>query len=124
MMRISDSSRVQICNSVTLLYKVFENFIINGKMNEIELLSRKHLRGSGHNLFVEEGHWNRRGKGRLPLKERLLKWANGKLISGKSRLCNCLPHLPLDCLRIYVTTSVFVLNLILFWSVLECVFRV
>ena len=41
------------------------------KVREIERTSWTKLQLSGYSLAVEEGRWNRRGRGRLPLEERL-----------------------------------------------------
>ena len=41
------------------------------KVNEIERVSWTRLRLSAHSLAIETGRWNRRGRGRLPLEERL-----------------------------------------------------
>lgn len=40
-------------------------------INEWHRLSFTKFRVSGHNLVCETGRWNRRGRGRLPLEERL-----------------------------------------------------
>ena len=40
-------------------------------VNELERRSWSRLRLSAHSLAIEEGRWNRRGRGRLPIEERL-----------------------------------------------------
>ena len=40
-------------------------------VNEIHRVSWTRLRLSAHSLAIEEGRWNRRGRGRLPVEERL-----------------------------------------------------
>ena len=40
-------------------------------VGELQRISFTRFRVSGHNLAVETGRWNRRGRGRLPLEERL-----------------------------------------------------
>ena len=70
--RQSDSSRRRVyCNS------------INGDLSTHTIYSTKHniyepyriaftrFRTSSHNLAVETGRWNRRGRGKLPMEERL-----------------------------------------------------
>ena len=67
----SDSSRFQLyCNSNPNL----ESYVIYTKeknVKEAHRVSWTKIRVNGHSLAVEEGRWNRRGKGRLPLEERL-----------------------------------------------------
>ena len=41
------------------------------KVNEIDRISWTRLRLSAHSLAIEKGRWNRRGRGRLPMEERL-----------------------------------------------------
>ena len=40
-------------------------------INELERMEWTRLRLSSHSLAVEVGRWNRRGRGRLPMEERL-----------------------------------------------------
>ena len=40
-------------------------------VNDLERISWSKLRLSAHSLAVETGRWNRRGRGRLPMEERL-----------------------------------------------------
>ena len=42
-------------------------------VNDIHRMSFTRFRVSGHTLAIETGRWNRRGRGRLPLEERLCK---------------------------------------------------
>ena len=43
----------------------------NSTVNELERMSWSKLRLSAHSLAIETGRWNRRGRGRLPIEERL-----------------------------------------------------
>ena len=58
-------------NTINPTYTVHDIYKCNTKVNELERVSWTRLRVSGHSLAVEEGRWNRRGRGRLPLEERL-----------------------------------------------------
>ena len=58
-------------NSVNPLYKVHDSYISSNKLSEVERVSWTRLRINGHSLAMEEGRWNRRGRGRLPREERL-----------------------------------------------------
>ena len=40
-------------------------------INELHRISFTRFRVSGHSLQIETGRWNRRGRGRLPVEERL-----------------------------------------------------
>ena len=43
----------------------------DGTINELHRIAWTRLRLSAHSLAIEEGRWNRRGRGRLPVEERL-----------------------------------------------------
>ena len=40
-------------------------------INELERISWSRMRLSAHSLVIETGRWNRRGRGRLPIEQRL-----------------------------------------------------
>ena len=44
---------------------------VEGITNEIERVSWTRFRLSSHSLAIEKGRWNRRGRGRFPVEERL-----------------------------------------------------
>ena len=48
-----------------------EIYVTKTNINENHRISWTRMRVSGHSLAVEEGRWNRRGRGRLPLEEHL-----------------------------------------------------
>ena len=50
---------------------VHDVYLKNIKVNEIERISWTKFRLSAHSLAIERGRWNRRGRGRLPIDERL-----------------------------------------------------
>ena len=71
-------SLIQSQSSRRLTYKILNpdltvHSIYNKRIgvNEVHRISFTQFRLSGHNLKIETGRWNRRGRGRLPIKERL-----------------------------------------------------
>ena len=46
-------------------------------LNEFHRMSFTHFRLSSHSLAVETGRWNRRGRGSLPLEERVCTCGDG-----------------------------------------------
>ena len=52
-------------------FKVHAIYTDGLSVNELERISWTRMRVSAHSLAVETGRWNRRGRGRLPLEERL-----------------------------------------------------
>ena len=62
-LRVSASSRVHMHNTVKPQYRVHDIYTTKHGVRELE-------RVSGHILEVEEGRWNRRWRGRLPMEER------------------------------------------------------
>ena len=88
--RQSDSSRRRVyCN------------LINGDLSTHNIYSTKHniyephriaftkFRTSSHNLAVETGRWNRRGRGRLPMEERLCSCGH---IQSEEHVISSCPH--------------------------------
>ena len=67
----STSSRLHFYKIVNPNLGVHDIYTNNIKVNDIERVSWTRLRLSAHSLAVEKGRWNRRGRGRLPLEERL-----------------------------------------------------
>ena len=67
----SGSNRLSFYKKINPNLVVHEIYTSNLNVNEIERVSWTRLRVSAHSLAVEKGHWNRRGRGRLPLEERL-----------------------------------------------------
>ena len=61
------------------------------KVNEIERMSWTRLRLSAHSLAIERGRWNRRGRGRLPIEERLCPC--GQIQTEAHIIENCLMSL-------------------------------
>ena len=60
-------------NTINPHHSVHDIYTTNIDVNELECVSwtRLRVRVNGHSLTVEEGRWNRRGRGRLPMEERL-----------------------------------------------------
>ena len=67
----STSNRLTFYKSINPNLNMHEIYKNITKVNEIERISWKRLRLSAHSLAIETGRWNRRGRGRLPVEERL-----------------------------------------------------
>ena len=72
----SDSSRRLSSRRLTYKYvnsemEVDKVYTKKQVINEVHRLCFTQFRTSGHSLACETGRWNRRGRGRLPLEERL-----------------------------------------------------
>ena len=70
-LRNSNSNRIIFYKTVNpdlVVHDIYEKQL---KVNEIERMSWTRLRLSAHSLAIETGRWNRRGRGRLPVEERL-----------------------------------------------------
>ncbi|MPC90304.1 hypothetical protein E2C01_085281 [Portunus trituberculatus] len=57
-------------NTINPHYSVHDIYTTKIGENEFDRVSWTRLRINGHSLAVEEGRWNRRGRGRLPMEER------------------------------------------------------
>ena len=67
----SESNRLLFYKSININLTIHPIYSNNIKVNEIERVSWTRLRLSAHSLAIERGRWNRRGRGRLPIEERL-----------------------------------------------------
>ena len=67
----SNSSRRQTYKLLNPELSVHDVYTKKGNVNDIYRISFTRLRLSSHNLAIETGRWNRRGRGRLPIEERL-----------------------------------------------------
>ena len=67
----SDSSRCLVYKDVNPSFLVHDIYRVKHVINEFHRISFTRFRVSGHSLAVETGRWNRRGRGRLPVEERL-----------------------------------------------------
>ncbi|KAI3382316.1 hypothetical protein SNEBB_005021 [Seison nebaliae] len=67
----STSSRRSMYKILNPDFKIHNVYTERKCINDIERISFSRLRVGGHSLAVETGRWNRRGRGRLPLEERL-----------------------------------------------------
>ena len=67
----SVSNRLSFYKAINPELTTHDIYTKNVKVNEIERVSWTRLRVSAHSLAVERGRWNRRGRGRLPMEERL-----------------------------------------------------
>lgn len=67
----SESNRLLFYKTVNPDLCVHEIYLKDIRVNEIERISWTRLRLSAHSLAIERGRWSRRGRGRLPLEERV-----------------------------------------------------
>ena len=54
-------------------FSVHDIYVKRQTVNDIYRSSFTRFRVSGHSLSIETGRWNKRGRGRLPLEERLCR---------------------------------------------------
>lgn len=73
--KITDSvtSRCLVYKEMNPNYQVHEIYRTRHSINEINRISFTRFRVCGHSLAIETGRWNRRGRGRLPIEERLCR---------------------------------------------------
>ena len=71
-LRLSESSRrVVYCRDINANLSVHNLYLTKSNIFEVHRVAFTRLRVSSHSLAVETGRWNRRGRGRLPMEERL-----------------------------------------------------
>ncbi len=68
---VSESNRVELYKTINPDLSVHEIYHTKTKVNERQRISWTRFRVSAHSLAIEERRWNRRGRGRLPMEERL-----------------------------------------------------
>ena len=89
----SDSSRRVIYRDINPNLGVHDIYKIKHTINENHRLSFTKFRVSGHSLMCETGRWNRRGRGRLPLEERLC--VCGNIQTERHVVENCIKTQPI-----------------------------
>ena len=67
----SASSRCVVYKEINPTCSVHSLYVNKHNINEAHRIAFTRFRVSGHSLAIETGRWNRRGRGRLPLEERL-----------------------------------------------------
>ena len=67
----SDSSKCIYYLVINPDMKVHAIYNTKVRLNELERMSWSKLRLSAHSLVIETGRWNRRGRGHLPMEQRL-----------------------------------------------------
>ena len=67
----STSSKMQFYKLINPDCYVHSIYDSNVKVNELERISWTRMRVSAHSLAIESGRWNRRGRCRLPIEERV-----------------------------------------------------
>ena len=75
----SDSGRVLVYKGINPDLNVHPIYSSKVQVNELERVKWTKMRLSAHSLAVEVGRWNRRGRGRLPVEERLCTVDNDKI---------------------------------------------
>ena len=70
-LRNSNSNRIMFYKTINPDLVVHDIYVKRLKVNETERISWTKMQLSAHSLAVETGRWNRRGRGRLPMEERL-----------------------------------------------------
>ena len=85
---ISESSRRVVYNNLMNGHLTVHNIYTNGhSIPEIYRIAFTRFRLSSHSLAVETGRWNRRGRGRLPMEERLCSC--GEIQSEEHVISSC-----------------------------------
>lgn len=67
----SESSRRKIYKEINPDFGVHQVYNVRHTIHETQRISFTQFRVSGHSLACETGRWNRRGRGRIPMEERL-----------------------------------------------------
>ena len=67
----SNSSRCLVYKEINPHFILHDIYKTKHVINEFQRISFTRFRICGHSLAVETGRWNRRGRGRLPVEERL-----------------------------------------------------
>ena len=98
----SISNRLIFYKLINPSFNVHDIYTKNCKVNEIERVSWTRLRLSAHSLAIEKGRWNRRGRGRLPIEERLCQC--GQVQTEAHIIEDCIISLQLR--QIYNVTTV------------------
>ena len=68
---VSMGSRYAAYRTINPTFAVHSVYKERHTVNGLLKISFTRLRVSGHSLAIESGRWNRRGRGRLPVEERL-----------------------------------------------------
>ena len=71
LIRESVGSRCNTYRDINPTLETLEMYTKKHSVNELHRLEFTRFRVSGHSLAIETGRWNRRGRGRLPIEERL-----------------------------------------------------
>lgn len=85
--RDSGTSRCIVYKDINPTLSTHEIYTKRQILNEFHRLEFTRFRLSGHTLAIETGRWNRRGRGRLPLEERLCSC--GEIQTERHVLENC-----------------------------------
>ena len=86
--RNSEGSRYVVYREINPEIEVHQIYKCKHSINDRFRISFTRLRLSGHNLAIETGRWNRRGRGRLPIEERLCECG---LVQTEKHVIECCP---------------------------------
>ena len=103
--RNSNSSRMEFYKRINpdcIVHPIYNSKV---KVNELERISWTRMRVSAHSLAIERGRWNRRGRGRLPVEERICSCGTGTVQTEKHVIEVCPRTAHLRAYFSYVSVS-------------------
>ena len=89
----SDSSKCTYYKSINPDMRVHSVYDSKIKINELERISWTKMRLSAHSLAIETGRWNRRGRGRLPVDQRICQYGQVQTEQHVVEQCTLSQHL-------------------------------
>uniref|UniRef100_A0A0P4VRG8 Reverse transcriptase domain-containing protein n=1 Tax=Scylla olivacea TaxID=85551 RepID=A0A0P4VRG8_SCYOL len=89
----SDSSRCKTYKEINPQFKVPDLYKQKHLVNDLHRISFTRFRLCGHRLAIETGRWNRRGRGRLPVEERLCSCGGIQTERHAVEVCPLTAHL-------------------------------
>ncbi len=102
----SDSSRCTAYKEINPRFAVHDIYKQKHMINEFHRMSFTRFRVCGHSLAIETGRWNRRGRGRLPVEERLCECGLIQTERHVIEVCPLTAHLR-NCYNVNVLEDLF-----------------